>query len=53
MSILEVWGAEYQENNAILVAKKDLEIVQKFGYRENCLVSPVGFIYLFIFFINL
>lgn len=42
LSALEIWGAEYQENNAFLVAPEHLSIVLELGERENCPVSPVG-----------
>jgi phosphoribosylformylglycinamidine synthase len=42
MSALELWGAEYQENNAFLVHPDRLEEVLAIGVRENCPVSPVG-----------
>ena len=43
LSVLEIWGAEYQENNAFLVKPgKDLETVLSFGLRENCPVTAVG-----------
>ena len=42
MSVKEIWGAEYQENNAFLVHPENLNKVLKMGERENCPVSPVG-----------
>ncbi len=42
ISILELWGAEYQESNAILVNKQDRPLVEKIGSREKCCVSFVG-----------
>jgi phosphoribosylformylglycinamidine synthase len=42
LSVLEVWGAEYQENNAFLVHPRDLPTVLALAQRENCPVSPVG-----------
>jgi phosphoribosylformylglycinamidine synthase len=42
LSVLELWGAEYQENNAILVRPEGLAIVQALGTREHCAVTPVG-----------
>lgn len=42
LSVLEIWGAEYQENNAFLVRPEDLDTVLALGKRENCPVSPVG-----------
>eukprot|EP01041_Mallomonas_annulata_P005255 gene5255-10511_t len=44
LSALEIWGAEYQENDAILVRPEDLAQVQRIGERENCPVSPVGLV---------
>lgn len=44
LSSLELWGAEYQENDAFLVHPDRLEEVLAIGRRENCSVSPVGVI---------
>lgn len=35
LSVLEIWGAEYQENNAILVSPENLDIVQSIGMYCN------------------
>lgn len=42
ISILELWGAEYQESNAILVKQEDKGIVGKICERERCPVCFVG-----------
>lgn len=42
MSVLEIWGAEYQESNALLVRPEDLATLQAIGRRENCPVAAVG-----------
>lgn len=42
INALELWGAEYQENNAILCNEKDLDILNKISLRERCPVLPVG-----------
>ena len=42
ISILELWGAEYQESNALLVQQKNRECLQKLGQRERCPVCFVG-----------
>lgn len=42
LSAREIWGAEYQENNAFLVRPEDLHKVMALSQRENCPVSPVG-----------
>lgn len=42
LSILELWGAEYQETNAILLAREDMELLGGIGTRERCPVSFVG-----------
>ncbi len=38
MSVLEIWGGEYQERNAFLINSKDLKIIQRLCNREkiNC-----------------
>lgn len=42
ISILELWGAEYQESNAILIHAKDRGILQNIGNREKCHINFVG-----------
>ena len=50
-SVLEIWGAEYQENNAFLTHSTDtaasrdivgIDVIQRIAQRENCTVSVVG-----------
>jgi len=44
MSVLEIWGAEYQENNCVLVAAKDLPVLAAVCERERsgwCCVGEV------------
>lgn len=42
ISTLELWGAEYQENDALLCKKEDVPILQRIGERERCPVNFVG-----------
>jgi len=42
MSVLEIWGAEYQENNALLIHPKDREVFEKIAERENCPIRILG-----------
>ena len=42
ISILELWGAEYQESNALLVRSEDRNILQEICDREKVPVSFVG-----------
>ena len=42
MSALEIWGAEYQENDCFLTTKEDLPMVLAFAKRENCVIAAVG-----------
>ena len=42
LSVMELWGAEYQESNAVLVAHSDLPLVREVGHRERCGVDHVG-----------
>lgn len=44
INALELWGAEYQENNAILCDEKDLDLLNKISLRERCPVLPVGIV---------
>lgn len=42
VSLLELWGAEYQESNAILVKPEDKAVLTKISERERCPVCFVG-----------
>ena len=42
MSVRELWGAEYQENNAILIRPEDREFIENIGKRENVPVMVLG-----------
>lgn len=42
ISTLELWGAEYQENDAILCRKEDRELLIKIAKREKCPINFVG-----------
>lgn len=42
LSVLEIWGAEYQESDAILIEEKNVDILKKIGEREKVEVSFVG-----------
>lgn len=42
MSVLEIWGAEYQENNALLLNEKDLTLFTRICERERCPFSMIG-----------
>ena len=42
LSAMEIWGAEYQENCAFLVAPENLATVLGLAKREHCPVTPVG-----------
>ncbi|CAM9734898.1 unnamed protein product, partial [Ectocarpus sp. 13 AM-2016] len=42
MSVLEIWGAEYQENNALLINPESTEIFLAMAKRENCPASLLG-----------
>jgi hypothetical protein len=39
MSVLEIWGAEYQENDALLIKPDDLGLLEAVCARERCLMS--------------
>ncbi|XP_060065152.1 phosphoribosylformylglycinamidine synthase-like [Ylistrum balloti] len=39
---MELWGAEYQESNAILLHKSDRDVLETIGNRERCPVDVVG-----------
>lgn len=42
ISTLELWGAEYQENDALLCRPEHVEILRTIGARERCPVNFVG-----------
>ncbi|PSN31568.1 Phosphoribosylformylglycinamidine synthase [Blattella germanica] len=42
ITTLELWGAEYQENDAILCRSEDVSLLQKIGQRERCPINFVG-----------
>ncbi|EDW02888.1 phosphoribosylformylglycinamidine synthase [Drosophila grimshawi] len=42
ITALELWGAEYQENNAILCKPEDRELLERICARERCPISFVG-----------
>lgn len=42
LTVLELWGAEYQESNAALVRNSDTTLLQQLSTREKCDVSFVG-----------
>ena len=42
LSVLELWGAEYQESNAVLISPGDQDLVQRIADRERCPVNFVG-----------
>ena len=44
LSVLEIWGAEYQESNALLVRADDHSRLRQIAAREKCPVSFVGLI---------
>lgn len=42
INALELWGAEYQESNALLCSKDDAELLKTICRRERCPVNFVG-----------
>ena len=42
MSVLEIWGAEYQERNAFLIHKDKLDMVQSICDREKVVLENLG-----------
>lgn len=42
VSTLELWGAEYQENNAVLCNASDVAIMKEIAHRERCPINVVG-----------
>jgi len=44
LSVLEIWGAEYQESNALLIHADNRSLLEQIAAREKCPVSFVGLI---------
>lgn len=42
LSVLELWGAEYQESNALLLRSSDRDFLERVCLREKCPVDFVG-----------
>ena len=42
LSVLEIWGSEYQENNALLIRPEDREMFENIAKRENCPIRILG-----------
>jgi phosphoribosylformylglycinamidine synthase len=42
LSVLEIWGAEYQENNALLIEPDKVEMLQEICKREKVPYSIIG-----------
>ncbi|KAJ0065302.1 hypothetical protein NL108_007017, partial [Boleophthalmus pectinirostris] len=42
LSVLELWGAEYQESNALLLRPSDKDFLERVCVREKCPVDFVG-----------
>ncbi|XP_018052547.1 PREDICTED: phosphoribosylformylglycinamidine synthase isoform X3 [Atta colombica] len=44
VSTLELWGAEYQESDAILCKSEDCNLLKKIAAREKCPINFVGIV---------
>jgi len=42
LSVLEIWGAEYQENNALLIGAEDRTLFEQIAKRERCPIRMLG-----------
>jgi len=42
MSVLEIWGAEYQENNALLTSPANLPLLERIAERESAPIAHLG-----------
>jgi phosphoribosylformylglycinamidine synthase len=42
LSVMEIWGAEYQENNALLIKASDEAVFSAIAKRENCPFRILG-----------
>ncbi|GAX81039.1 hypothetical protein CEUSTIGMA_g8474.t1 [Chlamydomonas eustigma] len=42
LSVMEIWGAEYQENDCLLIKKEDRDMLQSICDRERCAMQVIG-----------
>lgn len=42
LSVLEIWGAEYQEQNALLIKPEDIDVFQEMCLREKVTSAVIG-----------
>jgi len=42
LSVMEIWGAEYQENNALLIRPESEKLFEEIATRENCPFRVLG-----------
>ena len=42
LSVLEIWGAEYQENNALLIKPESKSMFEQIAARERCPIRILG-----------
>lgn len=42
MSVLEIWGAEYQENDCLLIKPDKREMLERICTRERCNIQIIG-----------
>ncbi|WIA34688.1 hypothetical protein OEZ86_013001 [Tetradesmus obliquus] len=42
MSVLEIWGAEYQENDCLLIKPESRGLLEAICERERCLMQVIG-----------
>eukprot|EP00879_Flechtneria_rotunda_P005989 GHRR01006298.1.p1 GENE.GHRR01006298.1~~GHRR01006298.1.p1 ORF type:complete len:1281 (+),score=448.03 GHRR01006298.1:710-4552(+) len=42
MSVLEIWGAEYQENDCLLIKPESQHLLEATCERERCLMQVIG-----------
>lgn len=42
MSVLEIWGAEYQENDCLLISPENRGLLEAICDRERCLMQVRG-----------
>ncbi len=42
LSVLEIWGAEYQENDCLLVRPEKEHVLREVATRERCIMTVIG-----------
>eukprot|EP01025_Chloroclados_australasicus_P008169 TRINITY_DN1283_c0_g1_i2.p1 TRINITY_DN1283_c0_g1~~TRINITY_DN1283_c0_g1_i2.p1 ORF type:complete len:1144 (-),score=144.19 TRINITY_DN1283_c0_g1_i2:439-3681(-) len=44
LSVLEIWGAEYQENDCLLIKPESQDLLKGICDRERCIMQVIGYV---------